>query len=82
MTPFHYHPRPERWPQVSLRGLLVVVTLSALVMPWAVAEYRAWRLRGTDIMRGVLDDCVPMPAGPIEPVDFSWMDDPNWLNRP
>ena len=22
-----YHPRPERWPQVSLRGVLVTVTL-------------------------------------------------------
>jgi hypothetical protein len=37
-----YHPRPERWPQVSLRGLLVIVTLAALLTPWAIAEYRAW----------------------------------------
>jgi len=42
MTPL-YHPRPKRWPQFTLRGLLVVVTLAALLMPWAIAEYRWWR---------------------------------------
>ena len=40
-----YHPRPERWPQVSLRGLLVSTTLVALLVPWWVAEYRAWERR-------------------------------------
>jgi hypothetical protein len=45
MTAPLYHPRPERWPQFSLRGLLVVVTLAGLLMPWAVAEYRAWQAR-------------------------------------
>jgi hypothetical protein len=40
-----YQPRPERWPQFTLRGLFVVVTLAALLMPWAVAEYRAWQAR-------------------------------------
>src|SRR5262245_59525404 len=36
----HYHPRPKRWPQVSLRGFFVLVTLSALLVPWTIAEYR------------------------------------------
>ena len=31
-----YKPQPERWPQVSLKGLFVVLTLSALV----AATYR------------------------------------------
>jgi hypothetical protein len=25
-----YHPRPERWPQFTLRGLLIATTLSAI----------------------------------------------------
>jgi hypothetical protein len=40
-----YHSRPERWPQFTLRGLFVVVTIAALLMPWAVTEYRAWQAR-------------------------------------
>jgi len=36
-----YHPLPKRWPQFTLRGLLVATTLAALLMPWAIAEYRA-----------------------------------------
>jgi pilus assembly protein TadC len=50
-----YRPRPERWPQFRLRGLFVVVTLTALLMPWAVAEYRAWERR--ESMRA-LDDAI------------------------
>ena len=38
-----YHPRPERWPQVSLRGLLIVTALVALLMPKLAAEYRGWK---------------------------------------
>ena len=38
-----YKPRPERWPQFSLRGLLVALTLAVLSMPWAVTKYREWR---------------------------------------
>ena len=45
MTPALYHPRPELWPQFSLRGLLIVVTLVALSMRWGIAEYRAWEER-------------------------------------
>ena|ERR1051325_96907 len=30
MTPL-YHPRPDRWPQVSLKGLFVLVTLLGVV---------------------------------------------------
>jgi hypothetical protein len=29
-----YHPRPERWPQFSLRGLLIVVTLLGGALGW------------------------------------------------
>jgi hypothetical protein len=46
-----YHPRPERWPQVSCKGLLVLTTLScvlsASVLPGA---YRAWRLRNITVL--------------------------------
>jgi len=45
MTPF-YHPRPERWPQFSLRGLFFATTLAAVlsgtVLPEAVEAIRAW----------------------------------------
>jgi len=41
-----YHPRPERWPQCTL---LVVVTLTALLLPWAVAEYHRKR-RGDHVI--------------------------------
>jgi hypothetical protein len=37
------HPRPERWPQVSLRGLLVIVTLAAALTWWIPAEYQRWQ---------------------------------------
>ena len=41
-----YHPRPERWPQVSLRGLLTALTLAcvlaATILPDAIAAFREW----------------------------------------
>jgi len=33
-------PRPERWPQFSLKGFFVLVTMAALLLPWVVAKYR------------------------------------------
>ena len=60
MTPL-YHPRPERWPQFSLRRLLIATTLTALLLPWAVAEYRAW----IEIVHVEMSDTEPLP-GPIE----------------
>ena len=42
-----YLPRPERWPQFSLRGMLVVMTLVALGMPSTIAAYRRWHARPT-----------------------------------
>jgi len=38
-----YHPRPERWPQYTLRGLLVVLTLAGLLIPVVRIEYLAWQ---------------------------------------
>ena len=35
-----YLPRPERWPQFSVRGLLILIALSAAVMPWALFKYQ------------------------------------------
>ena len=35
----------RRWPQISLKGLLIVVTLAALIMPWSLTAYRDWRAR-------------------------------------
>ena len=29
-----YHPRPERWPQVSLKGLFVLVTMLCVFLGW------------------------------------------------
>ena len=43
--PALYHPRPERWPQWSLRGLLIAVTLAALLTPVVRIEYLAWQKR-------------------------------------
>ena len=30
-----YLPRPDRWPQFSVLGLLILIALSAAVLPWA-----------------------------------------------
>ena len=52
-----YKPRPEPWPQFTLRGLLIVTmlagVLSATVLPKA---YWEWRLRGVR-----LTPCPTMP---------------------
>ena len=41
-----YHPRPERWPQFTLRGLMIVTTLACIlaawVLPGAVAAFQEW----------------------------------------
>ena len=58
-----YHPRPERWPQFSLRGLLVAVTLAALVTAWGVAEYRKWQAAHQPV-----NDLGPTYLGP----DDAW----------
>jgi len=29
-----YHPRPERWPQVTLKGCFVLVTLAGVFLGW------------------------------------------------
>src|SRR5262245_9788331 len=39
-TPAPYHPRPERWPQVSLRGLLVVVTVACVSLGWLAVQVK------------------------------------------
>jgi hypothetical protein len=42
-----YHPRPERWPQFTLRDLFILTLLSAVlaatVLPGAVEAYCDWR---------------------------------------
>ena len=44
MTPL-YHPRPERWPQVSLRGLFMATALACLPMGWVGAQLHWIRQR-------------------------------------
>jgi len=62
-----YHPRPERWPQFTLRGLLIAVTVSAMLLPWVMAEYRAWQARRDSQPIGIWgidgDDLVPTVPG-------------------
>jgi len=54
-----YHPRPERWPQVSLKGLLAAVTLAALLMPQVVDEYQRWEAKQhLEELRRVSDEWV------------------------
>jgi hypothetical protein len=36
---FLYHPRPERWPQVSLRGFFVLVTVAG-VLCWVGVQLK------------------------------------------
>jgi biopolymer transport protein ExbD len=45
MTAHLYKPRPERWPQFTLRGLLIFLAIVALLMPWAAPGFRAWLAR-------------------------------------
>jgi hypothetical protein len=66
-----YHAGPERWPQFTLRGPFVLVTLVALLMPWAKAEYRAWHCQSNLRELGRLLDVRhggsykwPRPAAP------------------
>ena len=71
MTPALYHPRPERWPQFTLRGLLVTVTLAALLMPCTIAEYRAWTARAqmrNSIWKYNRSTTIFVPAEP----EWSW----------
>ena len=70
-----YHPRPERWPQFSLWGLLIVVTLAALLMPWVIVECQRARLRWRDLeaLRAIdsnyccHNDGIPIDEGRLEP---------------
>jgi len=42
IDPTLYHPRPERWPQFTLRGLFIAVTLVAFLTPQIPVVYRSW----------------------------------------
>src|SRR5947209_5424535 len=52
MTPPLYKPRPERWPQFSLRGLMVIVTLLCfwlgMQVKWIRDRHEA--LRGSNVL--------------------------------
>jgi len=61
-----YHPRPERWPQFTLKGLLIAVTLSALLLPWAIAEYRRLAARARVPASGMLMIDIPLIIGEEE----------------
>ena len=41
----HYHPRPDRWPQVSLRGFFVLVSLLGIVLGWIALQVKWIRQR-------------------------------------
>ena len=59
-----YKPRPERWPQVSLRGLLVLTAVAAILLPSAIATYRAWWNSQTPSPYYVLDGPQYFAPGP------------------
>jgi len=40
-----YHPRPERWPQFTLKGLLVALTLTGILTPCARWEHKRLQSR-------------------------------------
>jgi len=42
---FLYHPRPERWPQVGLKGFFVLVTLLGVALGWVVVQMKWIRAR-------------------------------------
>lgn len=61
-----YKRRPDRWPQMSLKGLLVVVTLSALATAWGAAEHKRheralWKERERKFIRDSQIYRLPMP---------------------
>jgi len=56
-----YKPRPERWPQFTLRGLFFATTLAALLAPWAIAQYREW----AELQR-LLDFTEPLIGGSVQ----------------
>ena len=35
-----YHPRPERWPQFTLRGLLIGLTVLGVLLGWTSAQMK------------------------------------------
>jgi hypothetical protein len=59
-----YHPRPERWPQVSLKGLLVLVTVSALIVQ-AIEIGREHAKARRNACRSIMHriDIVPSQSG-------------------
>ena len=58
-----YHPRPERWPQVSLRGLLLLLTLFCVWLgvqvKWIRDRHDLNELRAPGFYRSV--DSCPAP---------------------
>jgi len=48
-----FQPRPEHWPRFTLKGLLIVVALSALATFWGIREYNRhqWTEREREFIR-------------------------------
>ena len=74
-----YHPRPERWPQFTLRGLMIAMVLaavlSATVLPQAIRAYRAAnRVPGTQadfdqLIDLIVPDISPEGVAALEEAD-------------
>ena len=67
-----YQPRPERWPQFSLRGLLIVVSLVALSLPWAIEEYLASQRHAQRTKFYPLDGPLSPSPGYTADLDLPW----------
>ena len=72
-----YLPRPERWPQFSLRGLLIITALAAISLPWTVDEYRASQRHVQRTKFYPLDGPLSPLPGHTADLDLPW-----WLGAP
>ena len=63
--PAHYKARPERWPQVSLKGFFVLVTLLGVLLGWLGVQVKWIRDRHDAIDESIMfssgEKVVPAP---------------------
>jgi hypothetical protein len=66
-----YKPRPERWLQVSLRGLFVLVTILGVFLGWLGVQVK-WIRDRHEALEWVRQHEHPMAFQAVEPKPMPW----------